>query len=74
MERTRECGLIWWREGLHGWAIRGVGKLVRGPMGGIWVMWGVGVDIFMTVPLVRINYVASWLGTRARLAADIFSG
>lgn len=68
MERTRECGLIWWREGLHGWAIRGVGKLVRGPMG------FVGGDIFMTVPRVRINYVASWLGTRARLAADIFSG
>lgn len=30
MERTRECGLIWWREGMHGWAIRAVGKLVRG--------------------------------------------
>lgn len=60
MERTRECGLIWWREGLHGWAIRAVGELVRGPMGGIWVLWG------------RINYVASWLGTRA--ADDIFSG
>lgn len=24
MERTRECGLIWWREGMHGWAIRAV--------------------------------------------------
>lgn len=55
MERTRECGLIWWREGVHGWAVRAVGKLVRGGRWGVWVLWGVGRDIFMTVPLVRID-------------------
>lgn len=49
---------------------QGCGGTGAGPDGGIWVLWGVGVDIFMTVPFVRINYVASWLGTRA--ADDIF--
>lgn len=49
MERTRECGLIWWREGVHGWGDKDCGETGAGPNGGF------GGDIFMTVPLVRIN-------------------
>lgn len=47
-------GLIWWREGVHIWAIRAVGKLVRGRWG-IWFCGGGGVEIFNDGPLVRIN-------------------
>lgn len=70
MERTRECGLVLVAGRIAWMGDKGCEETGAGPDGGN--LGFVGGDIFMTVPLVRINHVASWLGTRA--ADDIFSG